>query len=158
MSETPRQWLCFGLAQLDYAIPLDSVSEVTAARVPNFVPFVPLEVGGILNVRGEPLPAVDGHALVGAPGGAGPRHALVLEEGAIRIGLLVDSVSRIERDLRDAGPDENLDGARPAEREGVEWVMHEGQRVGLVDANEWLGLAMALLTRHEGEERCLSAS
>jgi hypothetical protein len=41
----------------------------------------------------------------------------------------------------------------------VEWVRIGGERVGLVDAQGWLGLAIELLTKqggHRGEEACPS--
>ncbi len=154
-----REWLRFRVADADYAIALDAVSEVTAAREPNFIPLVPLEIGGILNVRGEPLPAVDARALIGAGRGRGARPALVLGKDAIQVGLLVDTVSRIERGLAPhKGP---FDAQEPDAIPGVEWIWLDGDWVGLVDADDWLELATQLLTgrgRHRGEERCQSAS
>ncbi len=154
-----REWLRFRVAEADYAIALEAVSEVTAAREPNFVPLVPLEIGGILNVRGEPLPAVDARALIGAPRARGARPVLVLEKDAIQVGLLVDSVSRIERGME---PEKTpFDARPPAAIPGVEWIWLDGDWVGLVDADDWLRLATQLLTgqrRHRGEERCQSAS
>jgi len=158
-----QQWLRFRLQGTEYAIALEAVAEVTAPKQPNLIPLVPLEIGGILNVRGEPLPAVDGCALIGMPGAgeAAPRPALVLEEAKVRVGVLVDSVSRIERGLEESGPDESFEGEPPPELAFVEWVRHGGERVGLVDANGWLGLATGLLTKqggHGGEEACPSGS
>lgn len=153
-----REWLRFQVAGREYAIALDAVTEVTAAREPNFVPLVPVEIGGILNVRGEPLPAVDARALTGAPGERSARPALVLEKGAIRIGLLVDGVTRIERGL--AASEEPFDADPPAEVAGVEWIWLDGDWVGLVDADGWLEHSTELLTRqgHRGEDRWQNAS
>jgi hypothetical protein len=139
-----REWLRFSVAEADYAIALEAVSEVTAARKPNFVPLVPLEIGGILNVRGEPLPAVDARALIGAERGRGARPALVLGNDALQVGLLVDAVSRIERGLEPAkGP---FGAQTPTAVPGVEWTWLDGDWVGLVDADDWLELATHLLT------------
>ena len=162
-SASSQQWLRFRLQGLEYAIPLDAVAEVTPPKRPNLIPLVPLEVGGILNVRGEPLPAVDGCALIGRPGSgeAMPRPALVLEEGKVRVGVLVDHASRIERGLGEAGLDETFEGEPPPELAFVKWVRHGGERVGLVDAKGWLQLATGLLTQqggHRGEEACPNGS
>ncbi|MBW2280633.1 MAG: CheW domain-containing protein [Deltaproteobacteria bacterium] len=156
-----QQWLRFRLQDTQYAIPLEAVAEVTAPKRPNLIPLVPLDVGGILNVRGEPLPAVDGCALVGASSGGAtaPRPALILEDGKIRVGVLVDSVSRIERGLAESGPDEMFEDEPAPKLAFVEWVRIGGERVGLVDAQGWLGLAIELLTKqggHRGEEACPS--
>ena len=140
-----REFLRFKLGEGEYAIALDAVTEVTPAREPNFIPLVPIEIGGILNVRGEPLPAVDARALIGRPGERGARPALVLEKGAIRVGLLVDGVTCIERGL--ASSDEPFDAEPPAETAGVDWIWLDGDWVGLVDADEWLEIATGLLTR-----------
>lgn len=144
MSAQEREWLRFAVGDREYAIALEAVSEVTAARQPNFVPLVPLAIGGVLNVRGEPLPAVDARALIGIESERRARPALVLERGAIRIGLLVDSVTRIERGL--AASDEPFDAEPPGASLGVEWIWTDGAWVGLVDADSWLDFATALLT------------
>ena len=155
----PNVWIRFRVGDDDYALPLGTVAEVTGARAPSLIPLVSLEVGGILNVRGEPLPAVSGHVLLAGDAGraagraAGP--ALVLERGAVRIGVLVDSVSRIERDLETRlKADEFMEPDR--ESELVRWVRADGTRVGLIDAEELLERATRLLTSRaqKGEEPC----
>jgi chemotaxis signal transduction protein len=161
MSDVRSQWLRFRLGASEYAIALDAVVEVTAARTPRLIPLVKRHIGGILNVGGEPLPAVHGHALVGGSddGGTRARHALVLEDGPVRVGILVDQVSRIERDLDKADADESFDVATDdlPELDFVNWVRHDGQRVGLVDAERLLGLATELLTGVEGGRECQTA-
>jgi chemotaxis signal transduction protein len=148
MSPEEREWLRFRVGNAEYAIVLDAVCEVTPAREPNFVPLVPLEIGGILNVRGEPLPAVDARALTGAAGERGARPALVLEKGAVRIGLLVDTVTKIERGL--ARSDQPFDAEAPDRLEGVEWIWLDGDWVGLVDADGWMDTATGLLSAGGG--------
>ena len=48
-------WLQFDLGERSFAIPLDAVAEVMWAQQPRLIPLVPPNVGGVLNIRGEPL-------------------------------------------------------------------------------------------------------
>ncbi len=159
--ESAVQWIRFRVGDERYAIPLEAVTEVAPARRPQLIPLVPLEIGGVLNVSGEPLPVVEGSVLLqrSSPGGA--RHALVLEEGSLRVGVLVDHVSRIERGLGVAGADDALGDEDPEpDPDFVSWVRHGGVRVGLVGAEGLLRLATELLARGAGfggEEKCLNA-
>jgi purine-binding chemotaxis protein CheW len=144
-------WLRFGIAGLDFAIPLGSVSEVTQAARPHLIPGTPLDVGGILNVRGEPLPVVDGGVLlIGRP--APPhQHILVLDDGRIRAGVLVGRVARIQAEL----PATRLEGPPGPDTEApfVEWVESRGQRVGRVAPDAFLEQAAARLTAVAGLRR-----
>ena len=81
-------WLRFEVSDSQYAIPLDSVAEVAVTTSLRMIPLIQLDVGGILNVRGEPLPGVNGGLLLeGQPSNFHP-HMLVLEQGRIRLGLV----------------------------------------------------------------------
>jgi chemotaxis signal transduction protein len=133
--------LCFEVSGQAYAIPLASVVEVTGAQRPHLIPRIPLEIGGVLNVRGEPLPAVDGGALLTGSKAQGHRHVLVLERGSLRIGVLVGQVRRIERELP-TQPEERgeADGAL------VQWVNQDGSALGLVDPEGLIERATMLLT------------
>ena len=134
-------WLCFEVSGRSYAIPLDSVVEVTGAQRPHLIPRIPLEIGGVLNVRGEPLAAVDGGALLDGAKAESHRHVLVLERGELRIGVLVGQVRRIERELppRTEQPGE-------AERALVQWVNQDDSALGLVDPEGLIERATMLLT------------
>jgi chemotaxis signal transduction protein len=136
MDATP--WLCFEISGQDYAIPLASVVEVTAAQRLHLIPRIPLETAGVLNVRGEPLPAVDGGALLTGSRAERHRHVLVLERLALRIGVLVGQVRRIERAL--ASDSEEPAGAL------VHWVDQDGRALGLVDPEGLIERATMLLT------------
>jgi chemotaxis signal transduction protein len=95
-------WLRFRTAGRSFGLPLDAVAEVTAGGVPRLIPFVPRASGGILNVRGEPLPVVDaGALLLGAPAGARGHVVALLRDGT-RLGVLVDFAARIESGAADA--------------------------------------------------------
>ncbi len=134
-------WLCFEVSGQDYAVPLASVVEVTGAQRPHLIPRIPLEIGGVLNVRGVPLPAVDGGALLSGSKAQRHRHVLVLERGSLRLGVLVGQVRRIEREL----------ATQPQERGEadfalVEWVNQDGSALGLVDPEGLIERATMLLT------------
>jgi len=134
-------WLCFEVSGQSYAIPLASVVEVTGAQRPHLIPRIPLEIAGVMNVRGEPLPVVDGGALLTGSKAQRHRHVLVLERGEVRIGVLVGQVRRIERELP-TGPAERggADGAL------VQWVNLDGSALGRVDPEGLIERATMLLT------------
>ncbi|MFI5317653.1 MAG: chemotaxis protein CheW [Myxococcota bacterium] len=140
-----ESWLRFEVAEQGYALPLGAVVEVTAAPRPHLIPRVSLEVGGVVNVRGEPLPAVDGGALLTGRPAQGHRHMLVLERGSLRIGVLAGAVQRIER-----APAllERSDAPRGGEL--VEWVTEGDTALGLVDPDGLIERGILLLTELRG--------
>jgi chemotaxis signal transduction protein len=142
MEATP--WLCFEVSGQDYAVPLASVVEVTGAQRPHLIPRIPLEIGGVLNVRGEPLPAVDGGALLTGSKSGRHKHVLVLERGSLRIGVLVGQVRRIERALPAVLSEESDSSGTLVAL--VQWVDQEGGALGLVDPEGLIERATMLLT------------
>ena len=141
-------WIRFRVHDEEYALPLDSVVEVTVARRPRLIPLVPREVAGVINVKGEPLPALDAGTLLRDRPAGNPRHALVLQRESLRIGLLVGSVSTIEasRDLARCEPAEPPPGPEPG-RGLVRWTLVDGEKLGLLDHDALLGRVGDLLTR-----------
>ena len=139
MSE--NAWLRFEVAGQPYALPLAALVEVTGAHVPYLIPRIPLEIGGVLNVRGEPLPAVDGGAVLTGSPSRKHRYVLVMERGGARLGVLVGEVRRIEHELAlsfdDAGEDDDA---------LVEWVNQDDSALGLVDPEGLFERATLLLT------------
>lgn len=89
--------LLFRVGDHAYLLPLEAVAEVTPAEPPRLIPCVPLELGGIVNVRGEPVPVVDGGVVLRGQRTVPHRHAIFLRNDEERLGVLVSSVSRIER-------------------------------------------------------------
>ena len=151
-------WLQFDLGERSYAIPLDAVAEVMRAQRPRLIPLVSPNVGGVLNIRGEPFVVMNGAAVFGLEPGLHYTHVLLLERGDCRIGLRVGHVSRIDRDLSEStGGEENVDKDYPFVRE----VHRANGTLGLVDLDGFLERATALLTQsrvHQGgQEPCLSA-
>jgi chemotaxis signal transduction protein len=155
------EWLRFRVGDSALGLPLNAVGEVATNQRPSLIPLVPLEVGGVLNLRGEPLPVVDGGALMGSGSSVHRRHAIVLEEGKLRLGVLVDSVSRIERGLEEAVVEElDSDDPEAIHPDFVRWVRSGGGRVGLIDAEILLKRATDLLSMQvvqKGEDVCLNA-
>ena len=155
-------WLRFEVGGRAYAIPLDAVTEVTRAAQRRVIPGIPLTLGGVVSVRGEPLPVVDASVLLGGesrlPEASGTQHTLLLERGSLRLALQVHKVWRIEHDLPRQVAERESGDAGPA---FVHWVGGAADALGLVDPNGLLEHATALLTRirvhHEGEESCPSA-
>ena len=130
METTP--WLRFEVSEQAYAIPLASVVEVTGAARPHLIPRSPLEIGGVLNVRGELLTGSKSKR---------HRHVLVLERGELRIGVLVGNVRRIERELAAEPPSDDA-----ADVELVRWVIQDDTALGLVDPEGLIERATMLLT------------
>ncbi len=151
-------WLQFDLGERAYAIPLSAVAEIMRDQQPRLIPLVPLSVGGILNIRGEPLVVLNGGAVFGQGPGLCYRHVLLLEQGDLRIGLRVGQVSRIDHDLAvSRGRVENVDDEYPF----VCRVNRAGETLGLVELDGFLERATALLTQsraHQGGlEKCQEA-
>src|SRR5215470_16792268 len=113
-------WLRFEVAEQGYALPLGAVVEVMAAPRPHLIPRISRELGGVVNMRGEPLPAVDGGALLTGRSARSHRHMLVLERGSLRLGVLVGAVQRIEGTLALLEREEPARGG-----ELVEWVSED---------------------------------
>jgi len=149
-------WLRFWIGDSECAIPLHAVAEVTSAGIPHLIPLVPLQVAGILNVRGEPLPAVDGGVLIrGQPGGPHD-HVLVLTHEDARIGILVGHVSQIERSVPSGSGEDETD----TEFKHVRWVNDGDGSLGLIDPEALIKRAIELLKDQRslmGEEPCQSA-
>ena len=145
--------LLFRVGSETYGLPLDAVAEVTAGAAPSLVPLVPIEVGGVLNVRGEPLPVLDGGMLLlGVPAHA-HRHVILLARGSRRLGILV-AHAQIDSDL-DETP---LGEATPDTVLPVRWVVGNEERVGIVDPEALLERAAGLLAtrpvQRGGEQTC----
>ena len=133
--------LRFDVGGEPYALSIDAVAEVARALSLHWIPLVPPEVGGAVNLRGEPLPAVDGWALLGGTQTSARRHLLVIESERRRIAVLVDRLTGIDRELRTgpALPDE----VRPSSPL-VTWLAGP-PAVGLIDPDALFCSASSLL-------------
>jgi chemotaxis signal transduction protein len=148
MSSRAGSWLLFRAGERDYALPIDALAEIVAARAPQLIPLVPIEVGGVLNCRGEPLPVVDGGLVLEGRRSGSTRHALVFERDELRVGLLVDHVLRIDREL---DPARLTAVEAPAGSGGACEAWRQtplGRQLGIIDTESLLSRATDLLAPH----------
>lgn len=144
-------WLLFRAGERDYALRIDALAEIVAARAPQLIPLVPIEVGGVLNCRGEPLPVVDGGLVLEGRRSGSTRHALVFEREELRLGLLVDHVLRIDRDL-DPTRLSAIEAPAAAASAGAceSWKQTPlGRQLGIVNTESLLSRAIDLLVRND---------
>ena len=92
-----RQWVVFGLGEERFALPVLNVREVLSEFEIELAPNAPSFVLGLVNLRGEIVTVVDGHARLDAPRPAEPGEprVVVVEAGNDVIGLRVDTVSEV---------------------------------------------------------------
>jgi purine-binding chemotaxis protein CheW len=154
-------WLLFEIDASVFAIPLGAVAEICAASRPCLVPQVPLQVGGVLNLRGEPLPVLEGSQLLELEPGARYQHALVIEQDGARIGVLVGQVSRIDSKFKPGAPAEDPGADDPSAPRLVRRVHSEHGIVGLVEPAALFERAACLLAPRPvvlgGEGQCSTA-
>lgn len=150
-------FLLFQVGEQRYLIKLDAVAEIAPASQPRLIPCVPVDLAGVVNVRGEPVPVVDGGAVLQGSRVPPYSHVLLLEGGGDRVGMLISGVSRIER----REPTQPEEPSKEASEAGFVRKAHlpDGE-VGVVDieglfARAWELLRGASLTR--GETACQSA-
>jgi purine-binding chemotaxis protein CheW len=60
-----HMWATFRLADEMFALPVDNVQEVLTRQPLAAIPLAPAHVAGLLNLRGQLIPAVDARALLG---------------------------------------------------------------------------------------------
>ena len=155
-SSEQAAWLCFCVGERDFAIPFSTVAEVSVAETPRLIPFVPLSVGGIVNLRGEPLPVLRGEALFGSHGISLAEYVLVLAHAERRLGVIVSDVRRIDGVRYSATPKDP-----PGGPSFVEWVHSDGRALGLADTEGLFAAVDELLAQHaipvvSGEASCPS--
>jgi purine-binding chemotaxis protein CheW len=115
--------VCITLGPERYGVAVEQVREVTelGAIVP--VPGAGPLVAGIQNLRGEILPVVRLHDLLGGPAGD-PRRIVVVREGDRSAGLAVDRAEAV-MDLPEPG--------EPVEPLMRGSVLHDGAVLGILD-------------------------
>jgi chemotaxis signal transduction protein len=148
MAAETGAWLRFSVHERCFALPLEAVAEVANAPSPHLIPLVPRELGGVVNFRGEPLPALYASGLLSAEPRGRRRHLVVLDGGRLRVGLLVSEVVRIERGMERAVP---FADPEPAPPDFVRWVRLGGELIGLIPPQELLERARKLLTEQRIE-------
>lgn len=110
IQRTFETWVVFRIANRNMGLPVSHVREIL--KVPEFtrVPNAPQPVAGIMNLRGQALPLVDGHSLFSLPPSFDTdlsRVLVFLFEGRA-IGIVVDEalgLKRLEVELTQEAPD-----------------------------------------------------
>lgn len=92
-----QQWLTFSLANEEYALNIDSVSEIIKPREVTDIPRVPDFISGIISLRGIIVPVFDlNRRLKLGQSEMGPStRIIVCQEGERLAGFLVDSINQV---------------------------------------------------------------
>lgn len=93
------RYLCFTVADLPLAVPVDRVAEVTPLPPITRIPRPARHIEGLASLRGKTIPVMDLRKRLGLVNPVtGPRTRLVVvlaKEGGELVGLIVDSVGEI---------------------------------------------------------------
>jgi purine-binding chemotaxis protein CheW len=113
----------------DYALPVESVTEVAELGDVTPVPGAPAGVLGARNLRGQVLPVIDMAAVLGLSS-ANPDCLVVADHDGRRAGLAVDAVASVEPlpDVSEEAESRHLLGA----------VLIDASLVGVVDVKSVL--------------------
>ena len=127
-----RQIVVFSLAGEEYALPIESVSEIIRHAVPRTVASDTPGVRGVIGLRGKIVPIVDLADRLGLPAGAesADGKVIILDAAGGQLGVVVDEVDEVL-----TVPAEQLE-AVPAAGSAVEAIAKLGERlVMLLDAS-----------------------
>jgi purine-binding chemotaxis protein CheW len=90
-------WCTFQVAGGLYGLPVACVHEVLRAQPLTRVPLAPPAVAGLLNLRGQIVPAVDLRALFGREPGESPGGLVVVRAADGLTALIVDGIGDVRR-------------------------------------------------------------
>ena len=112
-----------------FGVAVDEIREVFSPQDVTTVPRAPGEIGGLLNLRGRIVTAVDSRIKLGLPAREAdePVMALGMEQGSELFGVLVDEVGevvRLKSDTLEPSP-AHLDGRWRALLKGVHRLENE---------------------------------
>jgi len=135
--EDLRQLLTFEIAGSPYAVPVERVREIVRIRPITPVPRVPVEVRGVISLRGEIVEVVDLRRRLDLPPiepGRSTRIVVVSSETGKVAGILVDAVREVLRVSEDT-----INPASSGESTCVEALCVRGEEfVSLVDLDRIL--------------------
>jgi len=132
-----RQLLTFQVDGAPYALPVERVREIVRMRPITPVPRVPVEVRGVISLRGEIVQVVDLRMRLGLPAIEPLRSSRIVvvhgESGQVA-GVLVDAVTAVLR-----VPPDSIVAAAAGESGAVEALCPRGEDfVSLIDLNRVL--------------------
>ena len=135
--------LVFHLSSERYGIPIEQIKEIIRYAEPTGVPHTVNFLDGIISLRGEMIPLINGRKRLGhEPRDADKRsRIIVLQDGPHRYGILVDTASQVATVLRKSiePPPPVLGGIDTAFIEGV--VEHKGHLIILLNLRRFLEFA-----------------
>lgn len=93
------KYLVFPMGNEQYGMELRYITEITGIQPITQVPFIPQYIRGIINLRGKIIPVMDVRARFKkeARDYDGRTCIIVLDDGEITMGLIVDGVSEVIR-------------------------------------------------------------
>ena len=129
--DSPRQrYLCFTLNNEWYGLSVCHLVEVLPPPTITRVPRVPKHILGVMNLRGEVLTAIDLKRILGLPQPTPPSDPalIVVEQGEVRTGLLVDRIG----DLVTLVQDDFIEAPLPAEKSHPDLFVGKARRGDLL--------------------------
>jgi purine-binding chemotaxis protein CheW len=126
-----RQLVVFSLGGEEYALPIESVSEIIRHAAPRTVASDTPDVHGVIGLRGKIVPIVDLAGRLGLPSTAGDAagKVIILDAAGGQLGIVVDEVDEVL-----TVPTEQLE-AVPAAGSAVEAIAKLDERlIMLLDA------------------------
>lgn len=92
-----QQYLTFALSEQEFGIAILSVQEIRNYSTVTPIPNSPVEVRGVINLRGNVIPIVDLNSALGMPSTDHDKFSviIVVKVESKAVGLIVDSVSDV---------------------------------------------------------------
>jgi chemotaxis signal transduction protein len=85
----------FSMGEDLYAVPVDMLTEIIISQKIFPVPTTPPHVLGVINLRGNIVPIVDIRPTLSLPQHSAPGQIAIIRQGALTIGIVVDTVSEV---------------------------------------------------------------
>ena len=143
-----NQYLTFRLADEEYGLEILRVQEIKGYSKVTPLPNTPLEVRGVMNLRGAVVPVVDLRARLGLPAAEYTAFTVVIvvTAGKAVVGLVVDGVSDVlDVGAKDAVPTPDLGAG--VDTSFLTGMAHAGDRlVTLLNIDRLVGQDSALAT------------
>jgi purine-binding chemotaxis protein CheW len=131
-------YVLVGVADEQYALPVDDVLEVAEYGEVAPVPGAPSSVLGVRNVRGSVLAVLDLAGVFAIERASSPQRIAIVEQDGCKVGLAVDSVIGVEHlpEATEEAESQHLVGA----------ALNDGALVGVVDVRSVLGVLQQVAT------------
>ncbi len=85
----------FSMGEDRYALPVEVLTEIIISQKIFPVPTTPSHVLGVMNLRGNIVPIVDIRPALSLPRDSTPSQIAIIKQGAVTIGIVVDTVSEV---------------------------------------------------------------